>query len=108
MTEEEFWAALAPLPEPPPFIYRLYYDDNGLPQFYSMEDLPGKYVEIDQATFNNSPTNVRVVDSKLTYLKSSTVLKLHPSPNGPGTPCHPSNVSIVVDETQSHTKWILK
>ena len=106
MTEEEFWAALAPLPDPILPTYRLYYDDNGLPLFYSMEDRPGKYVEIDQATFSTSPSNVRIVDGKLKFLKSSTLLRLHPSDTG--TPCDPTNVSIVVDESQLHTKWTLK
>ena len=105
MTEEEFWAALAPLPEPV-YIYRLYHDDNGCPLFYSMEDRPGKYVEIDPATFALSPSNVRVVDGKLKYLKSNTVLRLHPGEEG--TPCDPTNVSIVVDAAQPHTKWTLK
>ena len=105
MTEEEFWAALQPLPEPV-YTYRLYHDDNGIPLFYSMEDLPGKYVEIDQATFSNSPTNVRVVDGVLKYFKTNTVLKLTPSTIG--TPCDPNNVSIVVNETHPHKKWILK
>ena len=106
MTEEEFWAALVPLPILAPYTYRLYYDEQGCPLFYSMEDLPGKYVEIDQATFANSPTNVRVVNGQLKYLKSTTVLRLHP--DNTGTPCHPSNISIVVDPTTPHTKWILK
>ena len=105
MTEDEFWAALAPLPEPV-YTYRLYHDDNGLPLFYSMEDRPGKYVEIDLATFANSPSNVRVVDGKLKYTKAPTDLRLHPSDTG--TPCHPTNVSIVVDPAKPHTRWALK
>jgi hypothetical protein len=106
MTEAEFWAALAPLPDVPPPTYRLYYTDTGLPLFYTMEQPPGKYVEIDQATFAAAPANVRVVDGKLTYPKTAAALRLHLSDTG--TPCHPTNVSVVVDETQTHTKWILK
>ena len=106
MTEAEFWAALAPLPDPPPLTYRLYYDDTGLPLFYTMEQPPGKYVEIDLETFARAPANVRVVDGKLTYPKTAAALRLHP--NNTGTPCHPNNISIVVDETQTHIKWILK
>jgi hypothetical protein len=105
MNEQEFWAALAPLPKPV-YIYRLYYNDNGLPLFYSQEDLPGKYIEIDQATFARSPSNVCVVDEKLTYIKTSIALRLHPSETG--TPCHPTNVSIVVDPAEPHTRWALK
>ena len=105
MNEQEFWAALAPV-DPPVYIYRLYHDDNGLPLFYSQEDLPGKYIDIDQATFANSPTNVRVVDGELKYLKSTAMLRLHPSDEG--TACHPTNVSIVVDPAEPHIKWALK
>ena len=105
MTEEEFWATMAPVADPV-YMYRLYHDDNGVPLFYSMEDLPGKYVELDQATFANMPSNVRVINGKLTYLKSPVALKLQPSDTG--TPCHTQNVSVVVSETQAHTKWILK
>ena len=106
MTEEEFWAALTPLPNISLPIYRLYYDNTGIPLFYSMEDLPGKYVEIDQPTFALSPTNVRVVDGKLKYLKSNTVLRLHPGDTG--TPCHTNNISVVVSPEEPHIKWTLK
>lgn len=106
MNEQEFWAALTPLPEPPPKQYRLYYNDAGEPLFYSMEDNPGKYIEIDHATYTNPPTHVRVIDGKLVVLKTTFVTKLTPAETG--TPCHPENVSIVVDVTQPHTKWILK
>lgn len=106
MTEEEFWAALAPLPDPPPATYRLYHDDTGLPLFYSMEPLPGKYIEVDAAVFSLAPNTVRVVDGTIVYPKKPTHLRLRPSSTG--TPCHPKNVSIVVDEANPHKKWILK
>ena len=107
MTEEEFWAALAPLPKPKPLVYRLYYDNTGLPLFYSMEDLPGEYIEIDRATFGNSPVNIKVVNGQITYLKIATVLRrLQPSKSG--TPCHITNISIVVDPSEPHIKWKLQ
>lgn len=106
MNEQEFWAALAPLPEPPKPTYRLYYNEGGEPLFYSMEDTPGKYIEIDRETYINPPTHVRVVDGKLVVLKTTFVTKLTPSEVG--TPCHTENVSVVVDVTHPHTKWILK
>ena len=107
MTEEEFlaiWQAAELKPQI--YIYRLYHDEHGSPLFYSMEDLPGKYIEVDVATFSASPSNVRVVNGKITYLKGNTILKL--KPGSVGTPCHPQNVSIVVEDTQPHIKCILK
>lgn len=106
MTEEEFWAALAPVPAPVPPTYRLYYGEAGEPLFYSMENLPGKYVEVTHATYSNPPTHCRVVDGALKILSTNSVTKLTLSETG--TPCHPWDISIVVDETQPHKKWILK
>ena len=104
MTEEEFWAALAPLPPPEPVVYRLYYDEQGYPLFYSMEDVPGNYIEIDEATWHNAGL-VRVVDGKLIKLKISPIHKLIPGEGG--TACHPNNVAIVVSETEPNKKWSL-
>jgi hypothetical protein len=105
MTEEEFWAALAPVVAPPAPIYRLYYDDLGNPLFYSMEELPGNYIEIDFETWTN-PGHVRVVDGQLVKIKTATVRKL--VPGNIGTSCHPDDIAVVVDASQTNTKWSLK
>lgn len=106
MNEQEFWAALAPVPPPPPPIYRLYHDDLGNPLFYSMEDLPGNYIDIDHTTYATAPAHVRVVKGKLVLLKTSVVIKLKPSDNG--TACDPQDVCVVVNKEQPHIKWSLK
>ena len=105
MNDEEFWAALAPLPAPPAPSYRLYYDEQGWPLFYSMEDLPGNYIEIELETWKN-PGHVRVVDGNLIKIKTAVVHKLVPGDNG--TPCHPNDVAVVVAETEPNTKWSMK
>ena len=105
MTEEEFWAALAPVTTTLP-TYRLYYGDHGEPLFYSQENLPGKYLVIDHATYSNPPTHCCVVDGVLKILNPSAVTKLVPA--DVGTPCHPHDISVVVDVTDPHTQWILK
>ena len=94
MTPEEFFAALHQIPEPRPLIYRLYHDQQGMPLFYSMEDLPGNYIDIDQATFNRTAMNVRVKHGKLIELTWQTTQKLNPSTSG--TQCHPQDVSVIV------------
>ena len=106
LTAEEFWSTLHAAPESSPVFYRLYYDDTGAPIIYSMENLPDNYIEVDQKTYVLAPFNVRVVDGKLTYIKSVvTVKKLQPNING--TACDPRDVCVVVAANQPHTKWTI-
>ena len=104
MTEDEFWLILHSAPEPKPISYRLYYTDKGHPIIYSMDELAGNYIEVDAETYALAPFNVRIVDNKIVYIKPvRTITKLQPSNSG--TACSPHDVSIVVDESQPHTKW---
>jgi hypothetical protein len=104
MNEEEFWSILQAIPEPKQIFYRLYYNDAGSPIIYSMEDLPGNYIDVDQSTYVLTPFNVKVIDGKLVYIKPVvTVKKLQPSITG--TACDPQDVCIVVDTDQPHVKW---
>jgi hypothetical protein len=104
MNEQEFLAAMVPF-VPAPLIYRLYHDDQGFPLFYSMEDLPGNYIDIDHATYTNPPIHVRVIDKKLVTLETAMATRLRPATSG--TCCHPDDIGIVVDATQPHKKWKL-
>ena len=103
MTPEEFWSILHNIPEPHPVFYRLYHDDQGRPLFYSMEDRPGTYIEIDQATFARNVSNVRVRDGRLVEITWATTTKL--VPGNSGSPCHPDNVAVIVAEDQPHIRW---
>jgi hypothetical protein len=103
-TTENFWRAWAePWPDPEPVFYRLYYNEQGLPVCYTMEDLPGNYIEIDHATYARGLPNVRVVNNKIQVFNQSTVNKLRPSDTG--TACDPRDVCVVVGVDQDHTKW---
>ena len=73
MTEEEFWAIMAPVPAPLPVFYRLYHDEKGYPLFFSMEDLPGNYIEIDGETFASAPSNIRVVNGVMSEIPGKAV-----------------------------------
>ena len=103
MTPEDFWSILHSMPEPKPVFYRLYHNDQGNPLFYSMEDEPGTYIEIDHETFARKPMNVRVCDGKLIEVVWQTTFKL--VPGNSGSPCHPDNVAVIVTKDQPHTKW---
>ena len=105
MNPEEFWAILHAMPEPKPVSWRLYHNETGEPITYSMEDLPGTYIDVDAETYARAPFNVRVRAGQLIELKSA-VSKLMPALTG--TPCHLNNVAIVVDETEPHQRWSMK
>ena len=91
-------------PDPAPVFFRLYYNDDGTPLMYSMEDHPGKYIEIDAETFAIRSFNVRVVDQKLVHIQPRTLVhKLKPADGG--TACDPRDVCVIVDQKQPNTKW---
>jgi len=105
MDAEEFWAILHAMPEPQPVFWRLYYNQLGEPITYSMEDMPGTYIDVDPETYARAPWNVRVQAGRLIEAKPS-VRRL--APGDSGTPCHPDNVAIVVAQTEPHQRWSIK
>jgi len=106
-TTENFLRVMAEFewPEPKPVTYRLYYNDDGSPKCYTMDELPGKYIEVDLETYINHTWNVRVEDGKLRILPIlKKVNKLSPSLDD-GIACHPHDVCVVINTNQPHTKW---
>jgi hypothetical protein len=105
-TTENFWAAWALPVEPPgPVFYRLYHDEQGYLLFYSMEDVPGNYIEIDQATFVARSPRVRVVNGQLLHIKTNVASKLVPSKQGQA--CDPRDIAVVSANTNKKY-WKLK
>jgi hypothetical protein len=104
-TTENFFKAWADWDrkEPDPVFFRLYYNEQGSPVVYSMEDLPGTYIEVDQATYAKNSYHVQVINSKLIHIDPTKIYsKLYPGESG--TPCHPQDVAIIVD-TELNIKW---
>ena len=110
-TTDNFWAAWAAWDRtaPAPVFYRLYHDGAGMPIVYSMEDLPGNYIEIDHATYAAQSYHVRVVDQQLVVIegRAAATAKLTPDAKN-GTPCALSDVSVVVSGLAPHIKWTKK
>ena len=96
MTPDEFFGALEQMPLPQPVFYRLYHNKQGHPLFYSMEDLPGTYIDITPEQYARNSFRVRVRDGKIVPLVWQTAQKLTPSDTG--TLCHTQDVAVVVDE----------
>ncbi len=93
MTEQELWKLYQQVPETKPVFYRLYHDEQGQPLFYSMEDVPGTYIEITQEDYSRGLSNVRVRNGRLVEITWTTSQKL--VPGSTGTACCAGDVSIV-------------
>jgi hypothetical protein len=107
MTPEEFWTILHAIPEEIPTLRRLYYNDSGEPLFYSTEDLPGNYIDIDPETFSRASSQVRVRNGQIVSTTTHRVTKKL-VPANHGIACDSRDVCVVVDTKQSHTKWTIK
>ena len=75
MTLEEFWAILHAPVETKPVFFRLYYNDDGTPICYSMEELPHNYIELDATTYHRRLSNIRVVDGKIVVINPTNYVK---------------------------------
>ena len=106
MTPDEFWSILHAVPKTHTVSYRLYHDSEGRPLFYSMDDVPGTYIEIDADTFARSPVHVCVRDGKLIPRVWKTTTKLVPADSG--SSCDHRNVAVIVSEHKPHQKWTKK
>jgi hypothetical protein len=94
-------------PDPEPVFYRLYHDDDGNPIVYSMEDLPGKYIEITPEEYIEHSYRVCVKDNKLIKKPLNLISTKKLVPSDTGTSCHTNDVTIVVD-VEHNQKWKLK
>jgi len=98
-TTENFWQVWNNFkwPDQPPVTFRCYYLDDGSVDFYTMEQLPGNYIEVTQEVYIRAPKPARVVNNQLVIpVPKITVHRLTPG-HATGTNCHPDDVSIVVE-----------
>ena len=106
MTPEEFYAILHAVPEVKVQQQRLYYDEQGQPLFYTMEDLPGTWIAVTPVDYVLARMDVHVRDGHLVIPPTKNqVRKLWPDDSG--TACHPKDICLIVDEDCPHQKWRL-
>jgi hypothetical protein len=109
LTAEIFWKIWSESTVSAPAVfYRLYYNDDGSPVCYTMEELPGNYIDVDINTYLVGSHNVRVVDQKLIHLPTAGLVTKLRSNASTGIACDPQDVCVVVDENMSHVKWSLQ
>lgn len=106
MTGQELLEMFHALPDQPPVSFRLYHDDQGNLLFYSMETLPGNYVEISAEMFALSPSLVRVRDGQVEPIPWARPTKLIPADTG--IACDPYSVVLVVGDDQPNQRWMTK
>lgn len=109
-TTQNFWSVIQHFqwPESQPVTYRLYHDDQGRPLLYSMEKLPGPYIEVDQATYVRSSHQVHVKDGKLIFFEPKIQISRLARNHHHGLPCDPRDICVVVGLDQPHQKWSKK
>lgn len=99
----DFWRSYQ-WPEKKSVSQRLYHDDDGYPLFYTMEDLPGKYVEVTPEQYARASFKVKVIDGQVRIIESNKIVrKLQPGDQG--TPCHPKDITIVVGKQEAYLCW---
>ena len=107
-TTDNFWKVFNGFhwPEARPVFYRCYYHDDGTPDFYTMEDLPGQWIEVTKEIYLMSPHHARVIDGKLKIFEPKKFIsKLKPNQLH-GTRCDPRDICVISDSTDN-IKWKL-
>jgi hypothetical protein len=86
--------------------YRLYYNSDGSPKFYSMEDLPGEYIFIDHQTFEQGRYDIVVRHGRILSLSDSGTSRyvqvVRATPNS--VKCDISDITILT-ESSEHILW---
>jgi len=106
-TTENFWKVWNSFqwPEPKPISYRCYYREDGTPDFYTMEDLPGSWIEVSKEIYLRSPLNAQVIDGELKIFEiKKLVNKLKPN-QLEGVDCDPRDICVVVGQKHDSLKW---
>jgi hypothetical protein len=88
----------------PPQLFRLYHDAQGRPLFYSMQDLPGLYIDISVEEFHQAKFRVRVVNGRIEPMPLPLYPRLVPSDHG--QLCHKQDVCIISQDADAQ-HWSL-
>lgn len=99
----QFWQRYQWPAAPKTQIRRLYHDDHGDPVIYSVEDLPGKYIDLTPQQFDARSHAVKVIDGKLIDISKGTTIKLIPSDHG--VACDKRDITVISASDRNIQHW---
>ena len=87
--------------------FRLYYNDDGTPKYYSMEELDGNFIEIDKSVFEASRYDIVVINGKIKSLSENVISKYHLVNDISKTTvmCDSEDITLLTDSTESYKLW---
>ena len=87
--------------------YRLYYNSDGTPKYYSMEELEGTFIYVDQQTFQNCRYDIVVVKGVIKSLSENMISRYHRSDQETSTTIRtdPTDILLVVGQTDNYILW---
>ena len=104
---DAFWQAVSDfVPTVTTVEYRLYYDNQGVPLYYSCEHLPGNYIVVSAEVYAQGRYDCKIVDGTIKYPIQIKSAKLVPSTKG--TSCYVKDVSIISNTETDAQHWKLK
>lgn len=87
--------------------FRLYYDEDGHPLFYTTENVNGNYIKVDQDTYNlGDYQNIKIVNGQILQRSPIDSNKLILS-ESEGTCCHKNDITLI-DDTKIGQYWKIK
>ena len=87
--------------------FRLYYNNDGTPKYYSMEELDGDFIYVDNQTFMASRYDIVVINGKIKSLSENIISKYHLVTEQSSTTVitDSEDISIVSDLAQTYKLW---
>jgi hypothetical protein len=96
-TVEEFAEMFKAFKPVVPTEFRLYYNDEGDPLFYTCEKPDGKYITVSSNVYFANRMDVKVIDGKIKYLADYITLSKF-SPGTAGIKCAKEDINIIVSD----------
>jgi capsule polysaccharide export protein KpsC/LpsZ len=87
--------------------YRLYYNSDGTPKYYSMEELEGTFIYVDQQTFQNCRYDIIVVKGVIKSLSENTISRYNQVDQETSTTVRtdPTDILLVVGQSNRYILW---